>query len=633
MSRFLSVEVLERRLNNGKVESLQFKPGVNLLLGLPNSGKTTWLRMLDFLLGEIDPIEEKLDPALVSKYDSVSTTLRIGETQISVERRWKEAGAKSKIYIDKEALAPKDFQHRLLEMLGTPLLHFPKGNPYSGQTWPELSFRMLLRHFYRQQRYWGDITDQQPESERTACVLQFLGLAEFLFTEEYGQLVAKKIELDLLRARREQFNSMLNEVAREVLADPAAQTAVTPEALRTATERIAGRIDALQQRRDQLIAEGRDKAIPPDTRQHIVRLSEQRAELLARRDDIARKGKETDERLAEVTRYRQELADELERLRRASDASTILADLKVTHCPACDQPLPTPSEDTSTCRLCHQPLPDSTVEGLASTRLEFERERLRSEVSEAEELLAVLAAESKRIRNEIQNTEALLLKLDNELRPARTAVSALVQEAVSAVDMELGELSERQRQIGRIKAAFELGLKIAGEITVKETEIQLLERIVQANQEKVDFNRAADWLAEGMNDYLNGVNRLRPKTWKHSQVGLRLGQAHCQFRVGEKYWSNALGGTDQLYFLMAYQYGLSTLSPRDGLHYPGFTIIDIPGEFAGESIRDLENFIVEPYIELLSKKEMKGAQVIITGAAFQGLDRAYRIALNDVWSA
>jgi len=88
-----------------------------------------------------------------------------------------------------------------------------------------------------------------------------------------------------------------------------------------------------------------------------------------------------------------------------------------------------------------------------------------------------------------------------------------------------------------------------------------------------------------------------------------------------------------LYFLMAYQYGLSTLSPRDGLHYPGFTIIDIPGEFAGESIRDLENFIVEPYIELLSKEEMKGAQVIITGAAFQGLDRAYRIALNDVWSA
>jgi hypothetical protein len=71
-----------------------------------------------------------------------------------------------------------------MRKLGIPLLNFPKGNPMSGQTWPELSFRMLLRHIYRQQRFWIGITDQQPEGEQQACVLQFLGLAERLFTEE-----------------------------------------------------------------------------------------------------------------------------------------------------------------------------------------------------------------------------------------------------------------------------------------------------------------------------------------------------------------------------------------------------------------------------------------------------------------
>jgi hypothetical protein len=49
---FLSISRLERRFATGNVEELSFEPGVNVLVGRPNTGKTKWLQTLDFLLGD-----------------------------------------------------------------------------------------------------------------------------------------------------------------------------------------------------------------------------------------------------------------------------------------------------------------------------------------------------------------------------------------------------------------------------------------------------------------------------------------------------------------------------------------------------------------------------------------------------
>jgi hypothetical protein len=115
------------------------------------------------------------------------------------------------------------------------------------------------------------------------------------------------------------------------------------------------------------------------------------------------------------------------------------------------------------------------------------------------------------------------------------------------------------------------------------------------------------------------LNVQRPDTWKHSAVEIDMSRSSTTFRVGRKRWQGALGGTDSLYFLMAYQYGLLSLSPIPGMHYPGLSIIDVPGEFSGEEVKDSENFIVQPFIDLLARKAFEGAQLIITGASFAGL--------------
>ena len=98
--------------------------------------------------------------------------------------------------------------------------------------------------------------------------------------------------------------------------------------------------------------------------------------------------------------------------------------------------------------------------------------------------------------------------------------------------------------------------------------------------------------------YLHAIDRLKPGIWPHNDVSLDISANSFRFKVGSKKWQAALGGTDSLYFLMAYHYGLLTLSAQAQCHYPGLAILDMPAEFAGELIEDKENFIVQPFIEL-----------------------------------
>jgi hypothetical protein len=220
--------------------------------------------------------------------------------------------------------------------------------------------------------------------------------------------------------------------------------------------------------------------------------------------------------------------------------------------------------------------------------------------------------------------------VDNELAPRRAAVSALVSEQISAVDMELGELNERQRQMGRLRGAVELGLKLGAEIIEIEKRIKPLDDQVSAMIRATDFDDASKILADGMNAYLKAINRLKPSIWPHYDVSLDITANTFRFKVGSRKWQAALGGTDSLYFLMAYHYGLLTLSVHAGCHYPGLAILDMPAEFAGELIEDKENFIVQPFIELLDREEFSETQMIITGASFAGLEGATRRQLTEV---
>lgn len=629
----LSVSSVERRLSTGNLETLRFEPGVNLFVGRPNTGKTKWLQTLDYLLGDLgeNPFAGAEEEGLADKYDAASVDLVIGEEQFRVERRWREQGAKSKILVNGESMQARDFQQFLLQKLGIPLLHFPKGNPMSGQTWPELSFRMLLRHIYRRQLFWGDIADLQPEGEQHACLLQFLGLAERLFSDEYGNLIKLKMDTERLRARRDQYRQTLDELSKDILSVPGVSVGANVTTVRNAENRLLNEVNTLRERRRMLIANGLNEALPPDDRGHVEQLGEERANILVRLEDLQHKAKEVSERLGEMRTYRVDLDNELDRIARAEDAGAVLADLKITHCPACDQPVANTRVEDDQCFLCHQDLPNEPViEELGAVRVRFEHDRLIGEIQEADELIAILERDVKSLADSVLEAKERLKMLENELAPARQAVSALVQEEISGIDMALGELNERQRQLSRVSAALELGDDLTERIRTIELQIQPLGAAVDEAMRATDFDEAATLLEDGMNAYLTAINTLKPGIWLHNPVVVDISRSRFSFRVGTRRWRAALGGTDTLYFLMAYQYGLLTLSGKPGYHYPGLSIIDVPGEFSGEDVEDTENFIVQPFIDLFARDAYQGCQLIITGASFEGLDGAHRQQLTQV---
>jgi len=633
MSRlYLSVSNLHRQLSAGQSESLAFGDGVNLLVGRPNTGKTKWLQTLDFLLGDTgeNPYEASGQPDLASKYSSASASLLIGEEKIHVERRWMVSGAKSKIYVEGSAVPAREFQQWLMDKLSIPLLHFPKGNPMSGQTWPELSFRMILRHIYRQQRFWGGIADQQPEAEQHAALLLFLGIAENVYSAEYGKLISLRMQVTKLEARREQFHQTIAEFAKGLL-DNDQIVSVTTEAVNEAVDSLITKIDDFHRDRNEVLARDSKRALSPEALGQAAHLGKERARVLIDLAELRHKLEATTKRTEEISRYQCELENEVGRLARATDAGMVLSDLQVTHCPACDQTVNREPLHSGECFLCHQQLPDEILmKELGVARLLFEGDRLSGELEESKDLLLVLSDEGANIRQRIATLEIYLHQIQQQLAPARHAVAALAQEDVSEIDVAIGQMNERISQLRRVAAALEIGNTLIKQIEDLEEQIEPLQRTVDNMLNDIDFEEKASFLEDGMNSYLRALNKYRRDVWRHTDVNIDLSKSSISFRVGRRRWSSVLGGTDTLYFLMAYHYGLLTLSSQKGCHYPGLSIIDLPGEFLGEEIEDKENFIVQPFIDLLREDKYKGAQLVMTGASFSGLEGANIQHLNQV---
>jgi hypothetical protein len=183
------IERLTRKTDAGLVEELEFSDGLNVIVGPPNAGKTQWVRMLDFLLADPEPFFNRFPSENFDHYDAISAVARIDNETFHIERHLHLEGLKTKVVLDGVPYDLRHFQHWLLKKLHIPLVHYPRSASSLGDTvWPELSFRTLYRHCYRQQRFWSDIADRQTAIESSACILQFLGLAAEIYNDDLEKL-------------------------------------------------------------------------------------------------------------------------------------------------------------------------------------------------------------------------------------------------------------------------------------------------------------------------------------------------------------------------------------------------------------------------------------------------------------
>jgi hypothetical protein len=620
----------------GSNDKLNFEPGVNVIVGPPNTGKTQWLKILDHLLGDDSPANQTFAEEVFEKYEYAELTASIAGREFSIKRYWKDPALRSKIIIDGNQLSKADFYDEIQRLLDLPPVHYPQGDPYGSRTWPELGWRSLFRHIYRRQQFWTDLADLQPESEQHACIMQFLGIAKDLFSREYGELIQSGKKIQELKLKREHFLSMLQEISRELVDAEGLGIALTPESIKSVSERMRNEVSDLHEKRITVLNSLLNSVSPnaePNAKEIVQILGEELATIQSKREIMLSNIKKVDDRRFEMIEYGHLVAEELSRLKRAEHASGILTAIRITHCPACDREITPHSSGSNECLLCHRPIqlrPETNSD--STQRIEFEIRQLSAEYNETQELITQLGNEYEEIRIQIQKLNERIQQIQIDLRPTRTAVAAIMPPEIALYDMEIGRFEERIQQIERISSSLRKREAISTEIIQIQGQVGELEKKVSEQYSRIDFERESIILADGMNSYLNLIFSKKPMLWSQKPVTISFHKKYFRFFVGDRDWRSKLGGTATLVFLMAYHYGLLGLTSKKSYNYPGLLILDFPAELDDGSImRDHENFVLEPFVDFIRQTGMDDLQVIASGSAFENLANANRIELSRVW--
>lgn len=621
MSHIFRLKRLTRYPKATLGDELIFEPGVNVMAGDKDSGKTTWLRMLDYLLGSDDKPGDAFGEAVATAYGSIEGEVQLGSETIVLRRTWTATAPRTKILWNDEPINVADLSDALLQKLGIPRLHYPKGDPYAERAWPSLSFRTLLRHIYRQERFWSAIAEKQWDSEQHACIALFLGVAESLFPPKFGELVEKTKRLNELKLKREAHQALLDQIAADLLRQKEITVAVTTTAIDETGKRLKAELVAIDERRRALLHDVEQQAqahLDSAAQQARVRIEELTRSFQA----TAAEEQRITLRLQELRPYAQMLTDELARFERAESTSDALAQLRVTHCPVCDQEV-SPARDRHTCFLCHRPH-RSSEPGMGKQRVGFEQTQLKEEQSEITTLISTLEKNAAELSARIAEIQETRVRTEIELRPARQFALTLLPPDLALLSQAEGRLNEQLETLARVRKSVESQQNLTKEIEDLLKEEQKLKAELEATKGNTDLERLSLLFEERLNDYLNSINAGDATRWKHGRVSFRLKERSFSFKTDEK-----LGATSQALFLFAYHYALLSLSADDRFYYPGLVIVDFPLNLAdGATIRDKENYLVEPFVKLCAQPPMKDTQFIAAGHAFENLEGAHHLPIK-----
>jgi len=610
-----------------KQDTLELKEGVNVIVGELNTGKTKWLQMIDFVLGDNGKPEEAFDSEVAEKYESLKLTVVIGDETCSIERRWREPRARSKIFVNDEGMTTKQFSEFILEKLNIPIIHIPSGNPFADRSWPELSWREMFRHMYKQERFWSDFTQKQVEVVRSACILHFLNAATSLYPKEYGDIVRKKKEKDRLEAQKEVFVQVLQDVATEVVGQPEMTVAITPDSISEARQRLKNRLTEIDKEK-QAVLEQYDQQVSETTPtfetaknsleaqdQTLSAVQNERSKLIHRH--------------SELSQYAKALEAELGRFEKVKVSASVFADLKVTHCPACDQEVPDRSHTPDCCPVCGRTEIRSTDElSAGSRRVEFEQKQVSEELDELRRLIRGLEQELSAVDVQISQLLHGIDEIKRSIDSARSLSVRAIPPELAFCDQEVGKLMSQLQQLDRVERSLTTREEINEKIETLESEIATLDAEIKRLTPTVDFEGIADLIGDRMNTFLNLVNADSFSRWKTGRVSIKLRKDSFDILLDGQPWTVRAGGTAKYIIQISYHYALLSLSNDNLYNYPGFLIIDFPPQLSSPGdLRDSENYLLKPFVDLCGKKEMAGAQVIIAGRAFDNLEGANIIRL------
>lgn len=627
------VKSLERSPTDRPTDRLEFEPGVNLLVGEADAGKTRWLSMLDYLLGDFATPLDALGKTISEKYDSIKAVLVFSDgEEVVLERHWKQAKGIHKILINGEPTASDNFDGFIFSKLGIPLVKYPKGNPFADKAgWVTLGWRSLFRSIYRQERFWSAFVEKQPEFETAACLLQFLGVADKQFPESHEQLAIEVRKLQRLEGQRDAYEAVLHTVTLDLLKQKELTVAVTTDSIAASKTRIDRELSRLREEREHFIRE----VIESETSaydQRFQALRSKREALDERRNDLVRGAQGRERRLLEIRGQIEGVEAEMTRLKRVRKADSVLSGIKVSHCPVCEQPATEDDADPNLCYLCGKVHAESNVS--PEGRLDFELDQLQEELNELAELYKTTEESIGASQFEIEQIVGEIAKMDADLRPAVRLATTNMPPDLAVIDLQIGRLNEQMSQLARVSQTLDEQTELSKQITKLEGEIEKLRDRLKAAHAEVDFNFLSRVLEDGMNTYLNVLNKNRPGFWAKGQLEVELRARSFDVMIREASVTAELGAASNAVALFAFHYALLLLSVQPARHYPGIVILDFPLTLAtGSDLKGAENYLIEPFVELLKEPAFENCQLIAAGRSFHGLTGARQIEIKDAYDA
>jgi hypothetical protein len=638
MDKYLHIRSIKRVTADGELEELNFNTGVNVLCGKPNVGKTTWLKQLDYILGKNANIADVFaDDELARKYVELTAVLDINGEEITITRKPYEIGSAGKVFLNDQPVTVTDFSEEILKKIHIPEnVKFPKGNPYTSQ-WVEISFRTIYRHMYRQETMWSDIADKQPPNDQLAAQFLLFGIAQSIYSGDYDQKVSNEKKLILLEAQKTQYTEILNRVVQEMSPKGEEQLHYATETeVEFSIASIETELTKLEEERNAIV----EKRIAEINEQKQLVVS-QETELINKKIGIIKQIENSatftgklEKKMLQYVSIRETLADETSKLKRTKK-SGVIADMKISHCPACDQELLRQKKEKNDeqCFLCSQPMPEANLVLPTVNRLDFELAQLESEKKEIAELIDSLQKDIDQQKNSDKYLQEQLYYVELEIKPLKESLFTLSYQDLSEIDVKRGRLQEQIQNYHRLKTNINYKNKLESDIQTLKIKIDREKTKQEQELDIINFAKIARDMEDGMKLYISRIakNKEGRDVWTNKgQVSVGLNEAKVSYHVKNKPWES-LGGNDKEIFLLAYHFGLLNLTERNGYNFPGLLIIDLPPEL-GEAQKGSYNYVVDPfakYCKVFSKK--KHLQVIFAGRSFEGITDVNVIELDKAW--
>lgn len=483
----------------GSGRIVDFRPGLNLILGDITTGKTTFVRLIRAMLGT-------MPTGLPPEVDYVRTIrghVLLGDRGWRISRpRTTTSGALVEVAEDRPAPnhepvslrlpvagAANSYSVFLLDQLHIPAVSVPQARtePTGAQT------PVTMTDWLGYCIITGDELDTQVFGHQR----DFRNVKRrWVFQLVYGYY---EPELALLNARLRQVELQVDALDQNaaIRAKFLADTPFADVALLIA--QIADReaeLERIVAQRRELAASAGDVEGVQELRQTLLTARSQRA-------DVAERSARLDAQLADLADLRRQLSSQSARLTRAIVADEWLVDFDFVVCPRCGNDINVSRTDPHLCYLCLQePRPAPSQAQMLS-----EQDRVASQITETDEVIAHRSESQSQLTREATRLDALIAELAIALNQ-RT--QAFVSDRASQIERHASEQARVEADIRRLREYMELLNRhqhsLAGRAELERRQEELTTLINSRELSQVDAEENVRALEARMLEYLQELH-------------------------------------------------------------------------------------------------------------------------------